>query len=85
MKTLSLGLDDELDAALDAVCAEQGREKVDLVREVVRRYVEAERLRHTLQDPALTDAYRGLAAEDAALAEEGMEEYRRMLEATDHA
>lgn len=85
MKTISLKLDEELDAALEALCAAQGREKGDLVRQIVCRYVETERLKHALQDPALVDLYQQLAAEDVAQAEEGMAEYHRLLEASDHA
>ena len=85
MKTISLRLEEELDAALEALCAAQGREKADLVRQIVCRYVETERLKRTLQDPALVDLYQQLAAEDVARAEEGMAEYQRLLEASDHA
>jgi len=83
MKTISLRLDDELDAALEAVCKEQGRDKADVVTDIVRKYVEIEKLKRTLQDPALAELYQQLAVEDVALAEEGMAEYQRMLEATD--
>ena len=74
MKTISLKLDEELDAALEVLCAAQGRNKADLVRQIVCRYVETERLKRTLQDPTLVDLYRELAAEDVAQAEEGMAE-----------
>ncbi len=57
MKVIALSLDEEVDAALEALCTAQGRDKIELVREVVYRYVEAERLRRTLQDPALADLY----------------------------
>ena len=85
MKVIALSLDEEVDAALEALCAAQGRDKIELVREVVYRYVEAERLKHTLQDPALAELYAELAAEDVVHAEEGMAEYRRITEAADHA
>jgi predicted DNA-binding protein len=85
MKTLALRLDDELDAALEAVCAEQGRDKVDVVTDIVRKFVEAEQLRHALQDPALAELYQQLAAEDVALAEEGMTEYQQILDETDRS
>ena len=85
MKTISLRLDEELDAALEALCAAQGREKGDLVRQIVCRYMETERLKRTLQDPTLVDAYQELAAEDVARAEEGIAEYHRLLEASDQA
>jgi hypothetical protein len=85
MKTIWLDLDDEVDAALEAVCAERGRDKADVVREVVRKYVEVERLKRSLQDPLLAELYEQLAAEDVALAEEGMASYRQMLEEADHS
>ena len=85
MKTMSLTLDEELDAALEAVCAEQGRDRGDLVREVVRKYVEAEGLKRSLRDPALAELYQQLAAEDVALAEEGMAGYQQMLEEADRS
>ncbi len=85
MKTVSLSLDEDLDAALEAVCAEQRRDKADLIREVVRRYVEAERLRRTLEDPTLGDLYQQLAAEDVALAEEDMASYHQMLKEADQS
>lgn len=84
MKTLSLRLDDELDAALEAVCKEQGRDKADVVTDIVRKYVETEHLKRALQDHALAELYQQLAAEDVALAEEGMAEYQRILEEADH-
>jgi hypothetical protein len=83
MKRLPLVLDDELDAALDAVCARQGLNKADLVTGIVRKYVETEQLRQTLQDPDLAALYEQLAAEDVALAEEGMAAYRDILSEAD--
>ena len=85
MKVITLSLDENVDAALEALCAAQGRDKIELVREVLSRYVEEERLKRSLQDPALARLYAELAAEDVALAEEGMAEYRRVTEAADHA
>jgi len=83
MKSLPVPLDDELDAALEAVSAEQGRGKADLVVDIVRRYIETDRLRRTLEDPALVALYQRLAPEDQALAEEGLTEYQQMLAAAD--
>jgi len=83
MKTLPIKLDDELDAALEAVCAERGLTKHQLAADLLRRYVEAEQLKRTLQDPDLVALYQELASEDVALAEEGMAEYKQMLEAAD--
>ena len=85
MKSLPLDLDDELDAALDAVSLEQGRAKVELVLDLVRKYVEAEKLKRTLQDPALIALYNELAAEDIALAEQGLADYSRGLQSADQS
>jgi metal-responsive CopG/Arc/MetJ family transcriptional regulator len=81
MKTLPVNMDDELDAALDMVCAEQGLKKADLVVDIVRKYVETERLKRALQDPSLAALYEQLADEDVSLAEEGMADYQQILEA----
>ncbi len=83
MKTISLRIDDEVDAALAALCAEQGRNETEVVADVLRRYVETERLKRVLQDPALAQLYEELAAEDQALAEEGMSEYQQTLQEAD--
>ena len=85
MKTISLRVDDQTDAALAAVCAEQGRSETEVVAEVLRKYLESERLKRTLQDPALAELYRQLVAEDVALAEEGISEYQHMLGQADKA
>jgi predicted transcriptional regulator len=85
MKTLSLRLDDDLDAALDAVCAEEGRTRADVGREAVRRYLRAWQLRSSLRRPDLVALYEELAAEDLALAEAGMKEYSQSLRAADTA
>ncbi len=83
MKTIPLTLDDELDAMLDSICAEQGRNKAEVATEVVRKYVEAGQLRRALQDSTLVALYQELAEEDINLAEEGMAEYQRTLEESD--
>ena len=83
MKTISLSVDDEMDAALAAICAEGGRSKTELVTDVLRKYLESERLKRMLQDPAVAELYQQLAVEDLALAEEGISEYRDMLEQAD--
>jgi hypothetical protein len=77
MKPISLKLDDDLDA--------EGRDKGDVVTEVVRKYVETVRLRRALEDPALTRLYEELAGDDAALAEENIAEYGRLLKSADDA
>ena len=70
MKTISLSLDDDVNAALAALCAEQGRDEPEVVAEVVRRYVETECLKKSLQDPELAKLYEDLVAEDKTLAED---------------
>jgi len=83
MKTISLRIDDEVDAALAALCAEQRRSETEVVADVLRRYVETERLKRMLQGPALAQLYEELAAEDKVLAEEGMSDYQQMLGESD--
>lgn len=85
MKTLRVQLVDELDAALEAVCKDQGRDKAEMVMDIVRKHMEAEQLRRTLQNPALAELYRQLAAEDVALAEDGMAEYQQLVKEADLA
>ena len=43
MKAISLKLDDDVDAELEALCVAEGRDKGDVVTEVVRKYVETAR------------------------------------------
>ena len=84
LKTILLQVDDELDLALTAVCAERGSKKDDLVAGVLTNYLASERSKRILQDdPALAELYAQLAPEDAALAEEGISEYQRLLEQAD--
>ena len=83
MKAISLNLDDDVNAELEAFCAAEGRDKADVVSEVVRKHVETMRLRRTLKDPALSRLYRELADEDCALAEENIAEYGRLLKSAD--
>ena len=84
MKTIVLQVDDEIDVALTAVCAERGRKKDELVAGVLARYLASERSKRMLQDdPALAELYAQLADEDVALAEEGISEYQRLVEQAD--
>lgn len=85
MKTLPVVLDDDVDAGLEDVSLRQGRAKIDMAAEILRKYVQTERLRQSLQDPALTALYRELAAEDVELAEAGMADYQHGLEQADQA
>ncbi|HZT40752.1 MAG TPA: hypothetical protein VFA07_01115 [Chthonomonadaceae bacterium] len=70
MKTLLIELDEELDAALEALSAKQGRDKAAIVLEVLQKYIEVERLKFSLQDPALAKLHEKLEDEEAHLAEE---------------
>ncbi len=83
MKTISLRIDDEVDAASAALCAGQGRKETEVVADVLRRHVETERLKRMLEDPALAQLYQELAAEDKALAEEGMAGCQQTLREAD--
>lgn len=83
MKKRHLTLDDDLEAGLEAVCAEQGRDKAALLNDIVRKYLRSEGLKRALQDPELVALYERLSDEDVALAEEGFGEYPRLLEAAD--
>jgi metal-responsive CopG/Arc/MetJ family transcriptional regulator len=83
LKTLPVILDDELDVALDAISKEHGMGKAELVVDIVRKYVEAEQLKRSLVDPTLITLYEQLAAEDMALAAEGMADYSHLLHAAD--
>ena len=83
MTALSLDLEDESDAALSAVCATCGRNKTELVTDVVRRFLRSEQLKNALADPALGELYAGLAVEDIQLANQGIDDYRKMLDQAD--
>jgi predicted transcriptional regulator len=84
-KTVTIVLDDELDAALEEICLEQGRTKGDLIVELLRKFVEDERLRFELNSSELAELYQALVNEDVTLAEEGMADYHRMLKETDES
>jgi plasmid stability protein len=84
MATLVLNLDDGLNAALEALCAREGRDKAALLTDILRRHLDSEELRQCLSDPELKRLYdEQLAAEDVALAEEGMAEYEDLLREAD--
>lgn len=83
MKTLPVKIDDELDAALEIACAEHGLKKADLVIDIIRKFLETERLKRALQDPTLIALYQELADEDVSLAEAGLAEYKQTLAAAD--
>jgi predicted transcriptional regulator len=84
-KTVTIVLDDELDAALEEICLEQGRTKGDLIVELLRKFVEDERLRFELNSSELAELYQALVNKDVTLAEEGMADYHRMLKETDES
>jgi predicted transcriptional regulator len=72
--TLQLKLDDELNAALDKLCAGQGRDKESLATQLLRQHVNMEQLKRTLQDPELANLYLELQEEDQKLANQGLDE-----------
>jgi hypothetical protein len=79
MTTVTLNLDDDLNAALEAFSSEQGRDKAALLADVVRQFVETERLRQELRDPMMAALLEELASEEVALAEQGLADYQRLL------
>jgi hypothetical protein len=83
VKVLPVSLDDELASVLAAVSAARGLDETTLASDVLRKFLKAEQLKRTLDDPALAALYEQLAAEDLALAEEGVAEYHQALEAID--
>jgi len=85
MKNLTVSLDDDLDTALGALCAEEGRQRGEFESDVLRRFVERERLAREVQDPAWQAAYRELEQEDIAMSEEGMADYAEGLRQADQA
>ena len=85
MKTLPVLLDDDVDAGLEDVSTRYGRPKMDVAADILRKYVQTERLRQSLQDPALIALYQELVTEDVALAEAGMADYQQELERADNA
>jgi hypothetical protein len=85
MKTISIPIEDQLDAALEIVAAKQGRDKVQMVADLVRKFVAEEGLKTDLQNPALAKLYPELKAEDIALAEEGIADYQQTLTRADQA
>ncbi len=85
VKTVTIVLDDDLDAALEEICLEQGCAKGDLIVELLRKFVEDERLRLNLNSCELAELYQSLANEDITLAEEGIADYHQMLKETDES
>ena len=83
MKTISLNLDDELNSTLEMISSEQGRNKAEVVVDVVRKYLETEKSKRSLQDPKLIELYQQLIDEDRELAEGGLEEYDNLLSEAD--
>ena len=83
MITLSLNLDDDLNSALDQISTDQRCDKSSLVIHLLRQYVEGERLKRALQEPALAQLYEQLQEEDLQLADQGMAEYRQLLDEAD--
>lgn len=89
MVTLPLLLDEDLDATLETLSSQQGRNKADIAVEALRKFLltnqQTEQRRRALQDPTLIALYQQLAEEDVALAEAGLADYVQGLEETDRA
>lgn len=83
MKTIAIQMDEELNAALEQICSRRKLDKSRMVADILRKYVETERLVGSLRDPALMRAYQELSAEDVNIAEQGMKEFHRILEEAD--
>jgi predicted transcriptional regulator len=79
MKTIAVQMDDDLNTALEQICAQRKLDKSQVAADLLRRYVETERLIGSLRDPALMTAYQELATEDVNLAEQGMGEFQQLL------
>lgn len=65
MATVSLTLDDALNAELDALCAEQGLDKAHLVAKLIENHLAVERIHKRMRDPAVWELHRKLEAEGA--------------------
>ena len=76
----TLAIDEALDRQLEIVSAWKGRAKSDVIVEVLRHYVQTEKRKQQLLDPALTALYSQLADEDVALAGSDIEGYAKQLE-----
>ena len=48
MKALPVLLEDDIDDALEAASVRQGRPKMDMAADILRKYVQMERLRQSL-------------------------------------
>lgn len=83
MRTLTLVVDDDLDTALEAASAKQGRDKADIAVELLRKSMDVEQMKASLQDPVLVKLYQKLADEDVELAEAGMADYQKQLDEAD--
>lgn len=83
MRSLVVDILDDLDAILEAICAEQGRGKSDLAADILGRHLRAERLRRAMRDPEVTKLCAELSDESRDLAEEGIADYASMLAEAD--
>jgi hypothetical protein len=83
MKDISLTVPDDVDAALSRLSAAQGRKKEDLIAEVLRSFAAREQSSRELADTESIRLYQELEAEDRELAEQGLNDYRRLLQKAD--
>lgn len=83
MVTISISLDDDLNLALESLCADRECDKNEFVSGILRRHMIREEFKRRLETPALRELYAELADEDVALAEQGLGEYQNLLHEAD--
>ena len=65
MAVLSMELDDALNAELEALCVEQGKDKAGVLAKLIEQHVAVEQIHKRMSDPAVWELYRKLEAEGA--------------------
>lgn len=65
MAAITIELDDALNADLDAICAEQGKDKACVIAKLIEKHVAVEQIHKRMSDPAVWELYRKLEAEGA--------------------
>src|SRR5205823_6188316 len=86
MATMAFDLTDEEVEALETASNSRGCNRAALVRDLVQRFLRTEQLRHAVESEGPAALYDDeMAAEDVALAEEGMDDYARLLREADES
>jgi len=83
MKAVTIHIEEELFNTLEEICDWKGQNESQVFIDALRKYVEAERLKRSLEETALIKLYEELAAEDIELAEQGITDYQKMLREAD--